>query len=100
MRPVHPAKPPKRNHVTIKPALQPRRPYFSSGPCAKRPGRRPEAVEGALLGRSHRSPPGIAKLRDALNRTHALLQLPADYRLAIVPASDTGAMEMAMWSLL
>jgi phosphoserine aminotransferase len=86
--------------VTTKPALKPARPYFSSGPCAKRPGRRPEAVEGALLGRSHRSPLGIAKLREAIDHTHALLRLPADYRVAIVPASDTGAMEMAMWSLL
>ena len=84
----------------LKPAVRPARPFFSSGPCAKRPGRTPEAVSGALLGRSHRSPPGKAKLKDAIDRTHALLRVPADFRVAIVPASDTGAVEMAMWNLL
>src|SRR6478752_9901200 len=83
-----------------KPAVRPARPYFSSGPCAKRPGRTPEAVRGALLGRSHRCVPGKAKLKEAIERTHALLRIPADYRVAIVPASDTGAVEMAMWNLL
>jgi phosphoserine aminotransferase len=84
----------------LKPAVRPARPFFSSGPCAKRPGRTPEAVSGALLGRSHRSPPGKAKLKDAIDRTHALLRVPGDFRVAIVPASDTGAVEMAMWNLL
>jgi phosphoserine aminotransferase len=82
------------------PAVRPARPFFSSGPCAKRPGWTPEALNGALLGRSHRSKPGKAKLKDAIDRTKALLGIPADYRVAIVPASDTGAVEMALWSLL
>jgi len=84
----------------LKPAVRPARPFFSSGPCAKRPGRTPEAVSHALLGRSHRSAPGKAKLQDAIVRTHALLRAPGDFRVAIVPASDTGAVEMAMWNLL
>jgi phosphoserine aminotransferase len=84
----------------VKPAVRPARPFFSSGPCAKRPGRTPEAVSGALLGRSHRSPPGKAKLKEAIDCTHALLRAPSDFRVAIVPASDTGAVEMAMWNLL
>ena len=82
------------------PAVRPARPFFSSGPCAKRPGWTPEALNGALVGRSHRSKPGKAKLKDAIERTRALLGIPADYRIGIVPASDTGAMEMAMWSML
>ncbi|HEY0105980.1 MAG TPA: phosphoserine transaminase [Rhizomicrobium sp.] len=83
------------------PAVRPARPFFSSGPCAKRPGWTPqEALNGALLGRSHRSKPGKAKLKDAIDRTKALLGIPADYRVAITPASDTGAVEMALWSLL
>ena len=84
----------------IRPAVRPARPFFSSGPCAKRPGWTPEALHGALLGRSHRSKPGKAKLKNAIERTKALLGVPADYRVGIVPASDTGAVEMAMWSLL
>ena len=84
----------------IHPAVRPARPFFSSGPCAKRPGWTPEALKGALVGRSHRSKPGKAKLKDAIERTRALLGIPADYRIGIVPASDTGAVEMAMWSLL
>ena len=84
----------------IMPAVRPARPFFSSGPCAKRPGWTPEALNGALLGRSHRSKPGKAKLKDAIDRTKALLSIPADYRVGIVPASDTGAVEMALWSLL
>jgi phosphoserine aminotransferase len=84
----------------IKPAVRPARPFFSSGPCAKRPGWTPEALSGALLGRSHRSKPGKAKLKEAIDRTRAILGVPADHRIGIVPASDTGAMEMAMWSLL
>ncbi|HEX3944501.1 MAG TPA: phosphoserine transaminase [Rhizomicrobium sp.] len=84
----------------LKPAVRPARPFFSSGPCAKRPGRTPEAVSHALLGRSHRSAPGKAKLKETIDRTHALLRVPGDFRVAIVPASDTGAVEMAMWNLL
>jgi len=84
----------------VRPAVRPARPFFSSGPCAKRPGWTPEALKGALVGRSHRSKPGKAKLRDAIERTKKLLGVPADYRLGIVPASDTGAVEMALWSLL
>jgi phosphoserine aminotransferase len=82
------------------PAVRPARPFFSSGPCAKRPGWTPEALEGALIGRSHRSKPGKAKLKQAIDRTRALLGIPSDYRIGIVPASDTGAVEMAMWSML
>jgi phosphoserine aminotransferase len=83
-----------------KPEVRPKRPYFSSGPCAKPPGWLPHSLDTAALGRSHRGAIGKARLREAIDRTHALLQLPADYRLAIVPASDTGAMELAMWSLV
>ena len=84
----------------MKPTHRPRRPHFSSGPCAKRPGWTPGALDQALVGRSHRSKPGKAKLCQAIDRTRALLRVPDDYRIGIVPASDTGAMEMAMWSLL
>jgi len=84
----------------IKPASRPAVPNFSSGPCAKRPGWSPAALSGALTGRSHRSKPGKARIKDVLLRTRAILGLPADYRVAIVPASDTGAFEMALWSLL
>jgi phosphoserine aminotransferase len=83
-----------------RPAVRPARPFFSSGPCAKRPGWTPDCLSGALLGRSHRSKPGKAKLKDAIERTRMILGIPADYRIGIVPASDTGAMEMAMWSML
>ena len=83
-----------------RPAVRPARPFFSSGPCAKRPGWTVEALNGALLGRSHRSKPGKAKLKDAIDRTKKVLGIPGDYRVGIVPASDTGAVEMAMWSLL
>jgi phosphoserine aminotransferase len=83
-----------------KPAVRPARPFFSSGPCAKRPGWTPEALKGALVGRSHRSKPGKAKLKDAILRTKKLLGVPEGYRCGIVPASDTGAVEMALWSLL
>ncbi|MEI9888796.1 MAG: phosphoserine transaminase [Rhizomicrobium sp.] len=82
------------------PAVRPARPFFSSGPCAKRPGWTADALNGALVGRSHRSKPGKAKLKGAIDRTKALLGIPADYRVGIVPASDTGAVEMALWSLL
>ena len=83
-----------------KPHLKPARPYFSSGPCAKPPGWRPELLNLRALGRSHRGSVGKPILAEAIERTHSLLGLPADYRLGIVPASDTGAMEMAIWSLL
>jgi phosphoserine aminotransferase len=82
------------------PGRRPGNPCFSSGPCAKRPGWTPEAVADALVGRSHRSKPGKAKLAEVIDRTRALLSVPAEYRIGIVPASDTGAVEMAMWSLL
>jgi phosphoserine aminotransferase len=83
-----------------RPAAFPARPYISSGPCAKPPGWSPQALGTATLGRSHRGAIGKPRLAEAIERTHALLELPADYRLGIVPASDTGAMEMALWSLL
>ena len=83
-----------------KPSKIPERPYFSSGPCAKPPGWDPSLIDTRALGRSHRSALGKARLQEAIERTKALLRLPADYRLGIVPASDTGAMEMALWSLL
>lgn len=86
--------------VYKKPALRPDRPHFSSGPCAKRPGWSPAALEGAVVGRSHRSSPGKEKLKSVIDQTRALLSIPDDYRIGIVPASDTGAVEMAMWSLL
>jgi phosphoserine aminotransferase len=85
---------------SVRPAVRPARPFFSSGPCAKRPGWSPEVLKGALVGRSHRSKPGKQKLKDAIDRTKRLLGMPEDYRLGIVPASDTGAVEMALWSLL
>jgi phosphoserine aminotransferase len=83
-----------------KPASRPAVPNFSSGPCAKRPDWSPAALADALTGRSHRSKPGKARIKDVLARTRAILGLPADYRIALVPASDTGAFEMALWSLL
>ncbi|TWB12349.1 phosphoserine aminotransferase [Nitrospirillum amazonense] len=86
--------------VPPKPESRPSNPNFSSGPCAKRPGWTLEALKGALVGRSHRSKPGKAKLQEVIDRSRALLNIPADYRIGIVPASDTGAVEMALWSLL
>ena len=83
-----------------KPATRPVRPEFSSGPCAKRPGWSFRNLEAACLGRSHRSKPGKAKLAEAIDRTRKLLGIPHDYRVGLVPASDTGAVEMALWSLL
>jgi phosphoserine aminotransferase len=90
----------KTKPAAAKPAARPARPYFSSGPCAKRPGWSPENLSLAPLGRSHRSNIGKARLKDAIDRTRALLGVPEDYRIGIVPASDTGAVEMAMWSML
>jgi phosphoserine aminotransferase len=84
----------------MKPALRPKRPEFSSGPCAKRPGWSLEALAGALVGRSHRARAPKERLKAVLDRSRALLGMPQDFRLGIVPASDTGAIEMAMWSLL
>ncbi|MBS0252858.1 MAG: phosphoserine transaminase [Proteobacteria bacterium] len=84
----------------LKPKTKPERPFFSSGPCAKRPGWRPDALSNALVGRSHRSADGRERLKLAITRTHELLQLPPGYEVAIVPGSDTGAFEMAMWNLL
>ncbi|MDQ3471293.1 MAG: phosphoserine transaminase [Pseudomonadota bacterium] len=83
-----------------KPPAPPARPHFSSGPCPKPPGWSLHRLDTGSLGRSHRSSLGKARLEQANERTAALLQLPAGYRLGIVPGSDTGAMEMAMWSLL
>ncbi|MFY9657038.1 MAG: phosphoserine transaminase [Methylocystis sp.] len=83
-----------------KPVARPKNPCFSSGPCAKRPGWSPQALGGAALGRSHRAKVGKEKLEGALALTREILRVPADYRIGIVPASDTGAVEMALWSLL
>ena len=83
-----------------KPGLRPANPNFSSGPCAKRPGWSVEALKNAALGRSHRAKIGKSKLEQAINLTREILEVPADYRIGIVPASDTGAVEMALWSLL
>ena len=83
-----------------KPATKPARPQFSSGPCAKRPGFSLAALGDAMLGRSHRAPGPKARIAEVIERSHRVLGMPADYRLGIVPASDTGAVEMAMWNLL
>src|ERR1700687_1070056 len=82
------------------PGVRPHIPHFASGPCAKRPGWSLQNLTDALLGRSHRSKVGRAKLKRAVDLTREVLGVPADYRVAIVPASDTGAVEMAMWSML
>ena len=86
--------------IVTKPGLRPANPNFSSGPCAKRPGWSPEALKDAALGRSHRAKVGKIKLEQAIALTREVLQVPADHRIGIVPASDTGAVEMALWSLL
>jgi phosphoserine aminotransferase len=83
-----------------RPAVRPANPHFSSGPCAKRPGWSLKNLEKALVGRSHRSKPGKARLVEAIEKTRSVLGVPSDYRIGIVPASDTGAVEMALWSLL
>ena len=82
------------------PGVRPSNPHFSSGPCAKRPGWSLQALTDAVLARSHRSKIGKAKLKRAIELTREILEVPADYRIGIVPASDTGAVEMALWSLL
>lgn len=82
------------------PGLRPVNPQFSSGPCAKRPGWAPEALKNAALGRSHRAKLGKSRLKYAIDLTREILQVPAEYRIGIVPASDTGAYEMAMWTML
>ena len=86
--------------VGPKPAMRPARPEFSSGPCAKRPGWTPENLRNAVLGRSHRSKLGKARLTEAIDRTREVLEVPDDHLIGIVPGSDTGAVEMAMWSML
>jgi phosphoserine aminotransferase len=82
------------------PSVRPSVPHFSSGPCAKRPGWSPQNLSGAVLGRSHRSKPGKGKLKRAIDLTREVLEVPGEYPIGIVPASDTGAVEMALWSLL
>src|ERR1700719_5286279 len=89
-----------RNTPANTPSVRPAVPHFSSGPCAKRPGWASQNLKDALLGRSHRSKPGNAKLKRAIDLTREVLEVPASYRIGIVPGSDTGAVEMALWSLL
>jgi phosphoserine aminotransferase len=86
--------------TAAKPAQRPTVPHFSSGPCAKRPGWNPQNLKDAALGRSHRAKLGKAKLKQAIELTREVLEVPANYRIGIVPASDTGAVEMALWSML
>src|SRR5262252_1897836 len=86
--------------TTAMPGVRPTVPHFSSGPCAKRPGWSLSALTDAVLGRSHRSKIGKAKLKRAIDLTREVLEVPTDYHIGIVPASDTGAVEMALWSLL
>ncbi len=86
--------------MTQRPTARPDRPLFSSGPCAKRPGWSPEALSEALIGRSHRAGPAKARIQEVSERSRAILGLPADWRLGLVPGSDTGAVEMILWSLL
>jgi phosphoserine aminotransferase len=86
--------------MATKPTVRPNVPHFSSGPCAKRPGWSPEKLKDAVLGRSHRAKIGKARLKLAIELTREVLEVPKDYRIGIVPASDTGAVEMALWSLL
>ena len=93
MKPAQPTQP-------TQPADRPERPCFSSGPCAKRPGWTVDALSAALLGRSHRCGPARERIAEVLERSRTVLGIPHDYRVALVPASDTGAIEMAMWSLL
>jgi len=83
-----------------RPATRPKNPHFSSGPCAKRPGWTPDALRGALLGRSHRAREGQARLKAVIDKSREILRIPDAYRIGIMPASNTGAFEAAMWSLL
>src|SRR5689334_24049644 len=86
--------------IAAKPASRPNVPHFSSGPCAKRPGWNPQNLRDAALGRSHRAKIGRARLKLAIDLTREVLEAPAGYRIGIVPASDTGAVEMVLWSML
>src|SRR6476469_10072853 len=86
--------------ITPKPDRRPANANFSSGPCAKRPGFTLDALSGAILGRSHRASGPKSRLAEVIERSRTILGMPADWRLGIVPASDTGAIEMALWSLL
>src|SRR4051794_10492618 len=86
--------------VIAMPAVRPAVPHFSSGPCAKRPGWTLQALNNAFLARSHRAKGGKAKLKRAIELTREVLEAPAAFLIGIVPASDTGAVEMAMWSML
>ena len=86
--------------TAAKPSQRPAVPHFSSGPCAKRPGWTAENLKDAPLGRSHRHAVGKTKLAQAIDLTREVLGVPADYRIGIVPGSDTGAVEMAMWTML
>src|ERR1700748_1937740 len=86
--------------IVARPAALPVVPHVSSGPCAKRPGWNAQNLKDAALGRSHRAKVGKAKLKLAIELTREVLEVPADYKIGIVPASDTGAVEMALWSLL
>jgi phosphoserine aminotransferase len=86
--------------VTTRPTQRPHRPHFSSGPCAKRPGWDTHALDAALVGRSHRAAPAKARIQEVSDRSRAILGLPDDWRVGLVPASDTGAVEMVLWSVL
>ena len=90
----------RRTMTQTKPTQRPQVPHFSSGPCAKRPGWTTENLKDATLGRSHRAKLGKSKLKAAIDRTREVLEVPSDYKIGIVPASDTGAVEMSLWSLL
>jgi phosphoserine aminotransferase len=91
---------PSEESVTNRPSKRPERPHFSSGPCAKRPGWQTTAIAGALVGRSHRAAPAKARIQEVSDRSRAILGIPADWQLGLVPASDTGAVEMILWSVL
>ncbi|MBW2426462.1 MAG: phosphoserine transaminase, partial [Deltaproteobacteria bacterium] len=91
---------PAEDAVTDRPQSRPRRPHFSSGPCAKRPGWSPDALRAALVGRSHRAGPAKARIQEVSDRSRAILGIPADWKLGLLPASDTGAVEAILWSVL
>ena len=86
--------------MTTRPTQRPARPHFSSGPCAKRPGWETGGLDGALVGRSHRAAPAKARIQEVSTRSREILGIPPDWRLGLVPASDTGAVEMILWSVL